>query len=102
MSDGPTRRPWLQFSTRGVFVATFWAAVFSYGLIKYNRLYNHELVWLESEELAYLAIGLVLFVSPLAAVGGLFGHAAVGALIGFGLYCAYVACVLVVISIVGI
>jgi len=101
MSKAPQRR-WFQFTTRGVFMATFWMAVFFGDLLLFNRLWNHELVAHESEEFAYLIIGCLLFVSIPAAIGGLFGRWGAGALIGLGLFCAYVAYVLIVIYIVGI
>lgn len=94
MSEGPAKRRWFQFTTRGILVSTFWAAVFNCGLVLFNRLWRHELVALESEESAYLVVGCLLFVSIPAAIGGLFARALWGAAVGFILYVLYVGWIL--------
>ncbi len=90
MSDGPNKPRWFQFKLRNMFVATFWAAIFCCGFVMFNRLWYHELVAPDSEELAYLFVGCLLFVSPPAAIGGLFGRAWWGVAVGVILYLLYV------------
>ena len=90
MSEARKERRQFQFTTHGILVATFWAALFSSGLVAYDRLCKHELVPLESEVLAYILVGCMLFVSFPAAIGGLFGRALRGAIIGIILFMLYV------------
>jgi hypothetical protein len=99
MSEGPAKRRWYQFTIQRIMWATFWAAVFSGSLVLFNRLWNHELVPLESETPAYLVLGALSFVSPPAAIGCLFGSWWIGAVVGLVLFCAYVAYILIAISI---
>jgi hypothetical protein len=85
----PPRLRWFQFSLRGLLIATFWAAVFCSALALLMRLLDHEL-FQENEDYAYITIGLVLFVSLSASVGGLFGRARWGAAAGIVLFLLYV------------
>ena len=84
MPTAPRRR-WFQVSLSGMLVATFWSAAFCSGLVLFKRVGQHELVALENERAAYFVIALLLNVSPLAAIGGLFGRARWGAAIGIAL-----------------
>jgi len=83
-------------------LATFWVAVFCVALTLFMRLWTHELVPLESEGGAYLVIGCLLFISIPAAIGCLFSRWWIGALIGLGIFIAYVTYILIAISIHGI
>ena len=99
MSDGPRLQPrWFQFTIRGMFVAVFWAAVFSGSFVLFKRLSSHVLVAPENEGSAYLILGCLLFTSIPAAVGSLFRRAMWGAVFGLVAYALYVAWILFAIN----
>jgi hypothetical protein len=102
MTDAPPKRPWVQFGTRGIFVAITWFAVFAFNFVLFKRLWRHELVAPESEGLAYLVVGSVLFVSLPAAIGGLFGRTLTGAVAGLVLFTLIIGWVLFTVSMWGI
>ena len=92
MTPAPKRR-WFQFSLRGIFVATFWSAVFATAVVLYRQP--------GIEFLAYLFVGCLMFVSIPAAVGGLFGRALSGAAVGIILYALSVGWILLSVVIWG-
>ncbi len=81
---------WFQFTTRRTMVATLWAAVFSVGMLFMRLLWFHQLVAHEHEGAAYLLIGGLLFISIPAAIGGLFGRATWGAIVGVVVFLLYI------------
>ncbi len=101
MSEGHAR-PWFQFTTRGIFVATFSSAVFAMAVVLYGRLWYRELVAFDIEFLAYLFVACLMFVSIPAAIGGLFGRALSGAALGIILYALSVGWILLAVVIWGI
>jgi hypothetical protein len=86
MSENREARRRFQFTTRGILAATFWVATFCCAVVLVNRLWHHDLVAPASEIQAGLVLGAVLFMSPPAAIGGLFGRALLGAAVGVVLY----------------
>jgi hypothetical protein len=94
-------RRWYQITMRGIFVATFFAALFCFGLIIFGKLWKHELVLLESETTAYFVIGCLLFASLPAAIGGLFGRALWGIAVGIVAFGLYVAWIFIAIGLAG-
>jgi hypothetical protein len=86
MSEAPAKPRRFQFTMLGIMVATLWSAVFTCSLTWLNYLRHHQLATLQSEDSAYLGVGLLLFVSLPAAIDGLFGRALRGMFFGIGLF----------------
>jgi len=91
MTPAPKRR-WIQFTTRGIFGATFWVAVFCFSLVFWRRF---EVPAFNPGGSTYLKVlaclaGVLIFGSIPVAIGGLFRRALWGVAIGIVLMILYV------------
>ena len=81
-----------QFTTRGIFVATFWVAVFCFSLVFWRRFEVSAFDPGGSTSLKVLVClaGVLIFVSIPVAICGLFRRALWGAAVGMVLLALYI------------
>jgi len=94
MDDSAEKR-WFQFTTRGIFGATFWTATSCFALVLWSRLWHDESP-LALPGLLLLACWLV--VSIVMSVGALFGRTLAGAVLAVIVYSLLVGWILLAIT----